>query len=328
MDLLLSNLLTPMVLCYVLGLTAGALGSDLRVPKQFYEAITIYLLFAIGFKGGVEISQIGLNSMIVPAVASIALGLFIPLYCYPLLRRLGKFDRENSASIAAHYGSVSAVTFAAALAMLDTLKIPYDGFMNALLALMESPAIILGVVLAGRARHLESTEEVKPTVDWSFFLREAFLSKSVVLLIGGMLIGALSGENGYKTMEPLLVAPFKGALSFFLLELGVVTAERLGDLKKVGIFLAGFGIFVPIVNGILGVLVGWMVGLNIGGATLLGVLAASGSYIAAPAAMRVAVPKANPALSLTAVLAITFPFNITFGIPLYLSIARWIFAVP
>ncbi len=325
MELLLSNLLTPMVLCYVLGLAAGVLGSDLRVPKQLYEALTIYLLFAVGFKGGIEIAESGLISMIVPAIASIILGLFIPLYCYPILRRLGKFDRENSASIAAHYGSVSAVTFATAIAMLDTLHIPYNGFMNAMLALMESPAVILGVILAGRARHLESTEEVKPTVDWSFFLREAFVSKSVVLLIGGMIIGILSGESGYKTMEPLLVAPFKGALSFFLLELGVVTSERLGDLKKVGLFLAGFGILIPIFNGFLGVLVGWMVGLNMGGATLLGVLAASGSYIAAPAAMRVAVPKANPTLSLTAVLAITFPFNIAFGIPLFLSIARWFF---
>lgn len=325
MDLFLSNLLTPMVLCYLLGLVAGGLGSDLRVPKQFYEAITIYLLFAIGFKGGVEIAQIGPGSMILPAIASIFVGLFIPLYCYPLLRRLGKFSRENSASIAAHYGSVSAVTFAAALAMLDTLHIPYNGFMNALLALMESPAIILGVVLAGRARHLESQGDVKETVGWTFFLREAFLSKSVVLLIGGMLIGALSGDTGYKTMEPLLVAPFKGALSFFLLELGVVTSERLGDLRKVGGFLTMFGILVPIFNGFLGIVVGWLVGLNMGGATLLGVLAASGSYIAAPAAMRTAVPNANPALSLTAVLAITFPFNITFGIPLYLMIARWLF---
>ena len=325
MDLILSNLLTPMVLCYVLGLIAGGLGSDLRVPKQFYEAITIYLLFAIGFKGGVEISEIGFITMIIPAIASILLGLSIPLYCYPLLRRIGKLSREDSASIAAHYGSVSAVTFAAAIAMLDTLNISYNGFMNALLALMESPAIILGVVFAGRARQLQSKGDKKETINWSFFLREAFLNKSIVLLIGGMAIGVLSGENGYKTMEPLLVQPFKGVLSFFLLELGVVTAERFGDLKKVGGFLVAFGVFVPILNGMLGVSVGWLVGLNLGGAALLGVLAASASYIAAPAAMRVAVPEANPAISLTSVLAITFPFNITFGIPLYLNFARWLF---
>lgn len=325
MDILLSNLLTPMVLCYVLGLAAGTLGSDLRVPKQFYEALTIYLLFAIGFKGGSEIAHTSAEAMIVPGLASVALGLFITMYGYAILRRLGKFSREDSSSIAAHYGSVSAVTFAAGIAMLDTLKIPYNGFMNALLALMESPAIILGVVLAGRARHLASADTEKPTIDWAFFLREAFISKSVVLLIGGILIGWLSGDNGYKTMEPLLITPFKAALSFFLLELGVVTSERLGDLRKVGPFLLAFGILVPVINGVLGILTGWLVGLNMGGAALLGVLAASGSYIAAPAAMRVAVPQANPTLSLTAVLAITFPFNITFGLPLYLTIAQRLF---
>ncbi len=325
METLLSNLLTPMVLCYILGLTAGTLGSDLRIPKQFYESLTIYLLFAIGFKGGGEIGHTGINTIILPGLASIGLGLFITTYGYGILRRLGKFSRQDSSSIAAHYGSVSAVTFAAGIAMLDTLKIPYNGFMNALLALMESPAIILGVVLAGRARHLATSEANKPAIDWAFFLREAFISKSVVLLIGGMLIGWLSGQNGYQTMEPLLITPFKAALSFFLLELGVVTSERLGDLRKVGPFLLAFGIFFPIVNGGLGILTGWFVGLNTGGATLLGALAASGSYIAAPAAMRVAVPQANPALSLTAVLAITFPFNIALGLPIYLNLARWLF---
>ncbi|MCX7754705.1 MAG: sodium-dependent bicarbonate transport family permease [Anaerolineales bacterium] len=326
MDLLLSNLLTPMVLSYVLGLTAGALGSDLRVPKQFYESLTIYLLFAIGFKGGGEIAHTGLGVILLPGLASVALGLFITTYAYGILRKLGKFSREDSSAIAAHYGSVSAVTFAAGIAMLDTLGIPYNGFMNALLALMESPAIILGVVLAGRARHLATTQDEKPTIDWAFFLREAFVSKSVVLLIGGMLIGWLSGESGYQTMEPLLITPFKAALSFFLLELGVVTSERLGDLRTVGPFLLGFGVLIPVVNGVLGILIGWLVGLNVGGATLLGALAASASYIAAPAAMRVAVPQANPALSLTAVLAVTFPFNIAIGLPLYLNIARWLFS--
>lgn len=325
MDLLLANLLTPMVLSYVLGLTAGALGSDLRVPKQFYESLTIYLLFAIGFKGGGEIAHTGLSVLLLPGLASVMLGLFITAYAYGVLRKLGRFGREDAASIAAHYGSVSAVTFAAGVAMLDTLGIRYNGFMNALLALMESPAIILGVVLAGRARHLASAGTEKPAIDWGFFLREAFLSKSVVLLIGGMLIGWLSGESGYKTMEPLLITPFKAALSFFLLELGVVTSERLGDLRKVGPFLLGFGVLLPIMNSALGIFTGWLVGLNLGGATLLGVLAASASYIAAPAAMRVAVPQANPALSLTAVLAITFPFNIAFGLPLYLNFARWVF---
>ncbi len=326
MELIVSNLLTPMVLSYLLGLIAGKMGSDLRVPKQIYESITIYLLFAIGFKGGAEIAQNGLSAMLLPAVASIGLGLLIPLYGYPILRRLGKLSREDSASIAAHYGSVSAVTFAAALTTLDTYAIPYNGFMNAVLALMEPPAIVLGVALAGRARQLSNIGDGAAQVNWGYFLREAFVSNSVILLVGGMLIGALSGPGGYASMHPFLVEPFKGVLSFFLLELGVVTSERLGDVRKVGAFLGAFGVLFPLFNGVVGIFLGWLVGLNMGGAMLLGTLAASGSYIAAPAAMRVAVPTANPALSLTAVLAITFPFNIIVGIPLYLNIARWVFS--
>lgn len=198
--------------------------------------------------------------------------------------------------------------------------------MNALLALMESPAIIIGVILAGRARRLEATNGNTAPINWRFFLHEALLSKSVVLLIGGLLIGMLTGENGSKSTEAFFVTPFKGVLSFFLLELGVVTAERLADVKRVGGFLTVFGILIPIFNGMAGVTAGWLVGLSLGGAALLGVLSASASYIAAPAAMRVAIPSANPSISLTAVLGITFPFNITLGIPLYLAIAHWIFS--
>ncbi|MDP1715036.1 MAG: sodium-dependent bicarbonate transport family permease [Anaerolineales bacterium] len=326
MELITSNLLTPMVLCYVLGLIAGRLGSDLRIPNQLYESITIYLLLAIGFKGGVEIAQTGLASLLLPGLFSVTLGIMIPLYVYPLLRRLGRLSRADSASIAAHYGSVSAVTFAAALTMLETLHIPYNGFMNALLALMESPAIIVGVILAGRAQTLENKSETA-AIDWRFLLREALLSKSVLLLLGGLAIGVLSGENGMKATQAFFVAPFKGVLSLFLLELGISTAERLNDLRRAGVFLTAFGIILPIFNGALGVGTGWLAGLNLGGATLLGVLAASASYIAAPAAMRVAVPSANPSLSLTAVLGVTFPFNITLGLPLYLGMARWLYGV-
>jgi hypothetical protein len=330
LELIAANLLTPMVLCYGLGLAAGRLGSDLRLPRQLYESITLYLLLAIGFKGGAEIAQYGIGSLIVPALASIGLGLLIPLYAYPLLRQIGRLGRADAASIAAHYGSVSAVTFAAGLAMLETLRIPVDGFMNALLALMESPAIVVGVILAGRARRLEAHGESMGTLATSTLrsvLHEAFLNKSVVLLVGGLLVGALSGKAGLESIQAFFVAPFKGVLSLFLLELGVVTAERLNDLRRVGVFLAGFGIVVPLLNGVLGVGAGWLAGLNLGGATLLGVLAASASYIAAPAAMRVAVPSANPTLSLTAALGVTFPFNLTLGLPLYLSLAGWLYGV-
>lgn len=325
LSLITSNLLTPMVLFFGLGLIAGRLGSDLRLPRQLYESITLYLLLAIGFKGGVEIAQTGLWPLLIPALVSVGLGLLIPLYAYPALRRMGQFDRANAASIAAHYGSVSVVTFAAGLAMLETLRIPYDGFMNALLALMESPAIIVGVLLAGRARRLEGESDPASRLDWRALLREAFLSQSVVLLIGGLLVGALSGQPGLEATQAFFVAPFKGVLCLFLLELGVVTAQRLNDLKRVGVFLMGFGMAMPLLNGALGVGAGWLTGLNMGGAALLGILCASASYIAAPAAMRVAVPSANPTLSLTAVLGVTFPFNLTLGLPLYLSLTRWLY---
>jgi hypothetical protein len=324
-NLIAANLLTPMVLCFGLGLIAGRLGSDLRLPRQLYESITIYLLLAIGLKGGATIAANGLGPLLVPALASIGLGAIIPVYTYPLLRRIGRLNRPDAASVAAHYGSVSAVTFAAGLAMLESLRIEADGFMNALLALMESPAIIVGVMLAGRARQLETHSESGESAPWQAILRQALVNKSVMLLMGGLIIGALSGETGLEATRAFFELPFKGVLSLFMLELGVVTAERLSDLRRIGVFLAGFAILVPLLNGALGVGAGWLTGLNLGGATLLGILAASASYIAAPAAMRLVVPTANPTLSLTAALGITFPFNLTLGLPIYLSLARWLY---
>lgn len=325
LNLIAANLLTPMVLCFGLGLIARLLGSDLCLPRQLYESITIYLLLAIGLKGGMVISQTGLGALFIPALASVGLGALIPVYTYPLLRQIGRLNRPDAASIAAHYGSVSVVTFAAGLAMLEALQIEANGFMNALLVLMEFPAIIVGVILAGRTRRLESNVEMGNVMSIRTLLREAFLNKSVLLLIGGLLIGILSSNSGMEAVLPVFEAPFKGVLSLFMLELGVVTAERLSELRRIGVFLIGFGILVPLLNGALGVGLGWLTGLNLGGATLLGILAASASYIAAPAAMRLAVPTANPTLSLTAALGITFPFNLTLGLPIYLSLARWLY---
>ncbi len=325
LNLITANLLTPMVLCFGLGLIARLLGSDLCLPRQLYESITIYLLLAIGLKGGMVISQNGWGALFIPALASVGLGTLIPVYSYPLLRRIGRLNRPDAASIAAHYGSVSVVTFAAGLAMLEALQIEANGFMNAVLVLMEFPAIIVGVMLAGRARRLESNGEVGNVMSIRTLLREAFLNKSVLLLIGGLLIGILSSNSGMEAVLPVFEAPFKGVLSLFMLELGVVTAERLSELRRIGVFLTGFGILVPLLNGVLGVGIGWLTGLNLGGATLLGILAASASYIAAPAAMRLAVPTANPTLSLTAALGITFPFNLTLGLPIYLSLAQWLY---
>ncbi len=314
-----ANLLSPAVLFFVLGLIAALTKSDLKFPEPIYVGLTIYLLIAIGFKGGVAVAIAGLGQIWLPALAAMVLGALIPLWTYPLLRFGGKLSGVDSAAIAAHYGSVSAVTFIAATNYLTSIGQPFENYATAFLAIMESPAILVGVVLGKLAtqRAGESSAASLRTAT-----HEALFGRSIFLLVGALVVGALCGEAGMKKVEPFFVTPFQGVLALFLLEMGIVAGGRLGDLRKVGPFLLGFGILVPLVNGALGVALGKLTGLEIGGATLLGVLAASASYIAAPAAIRVSLPEANPTLYLTASLAITFPFNITLGIPLYFEIAR------
>ena len=311
-----ANLLSPAVLFFALGLLAAVVRSDLKFPEQLYVALTIYLLVAIGFKGGVAISEAGLGKVWLPSLAAIVLGALIPLWTYPLLRGPGKLTAVDAAAIAAHYGSVSAVTFIAATNYLKSINLPYESYATAFLAVMEAPAILVGVVLGKLATNKKGDGSLKVAI------HETLFGRSIFLLVGALVVGALCGEVGMKKVEPLFVAPFQGVLAFFLLEMGVVAGKRMGDLKQAGLFLIGFGIIVPLVNGALGVVVGKLAGLELGGATLFGVLAASASYIAAPAAIRISLPEANPTLYLTSSLAITFPFNITLGIPIYLAVAR------
>ncbi|MCX6954249.1 MAG: sodium-dependent bicarbonate transport family permease [Verrucomicrobia bacterium] len=319
---LAANLLSPAVLFFALGIVAALLRSDLRFPDALYTALTIYLLTAIGFKGGVAIHEAGWRTVIGPALAATLLGAAVPLWVYPLLRFGGRLRAVDAAAVAAHYGSVSAVTFIAATNYLKGIGVPYESYATAFLAVMESPAIIVGVLLGKLS--LERGEGVSgPSVRQ--LLHEALAGRSVVLLVGALLVGALSGRVGMDKVEPFFVTPFQGVLALFLLEMGTVAGARLGDLKKVGPFLAGFGVVMPLLHGALGVLLGKFVGLGEGGATLLGVLAASASYIAAPAAIRLALPEASPALYLTASLAITFPFNLTVGIPAYYGFAHYLF---
>lgn len=323
LDAIQANLLSPAVLFFALGLLAALTKSDLKFPEPLYAGLTIYLLVAIGFKGGVAIAEAGLAKVWLPACAAMVLGALIPLWTYPVLRFGGKISAVDSAAIAAHYGSVSAVTFIAATNYLKAINQPFENYATAFLAVMESPAILVGVVLGKLA--------TKKSGDASFTslktaLHEAVFGRSIFLLVGSLVVGALCGETGMKKVEPFFVTPFQGVLALFLLEMGIVAGRRLGDLRKVGPFLLGFGILVPLVNGALGVWLGKLTGLEPGGATLLGVLSASASYIAAPAAIRMALPDANPTLYLTASLAITFPFNITLGIPIYLEIARRLYA--
>jgi hypothetical protein len=267
----------------------------------------------------VAIHEAGIGAVWLPALAAMALGGLIPLWTYPVLRKLGGFSIADAGAIAAHYGSVSAVTFIAATNFLKSIHEPYESYASAFLAVMESPAIIVGVMLGKGAfggKFSLSDQGVRHA------LRDAVLGRGVLLLIGAMVIGALSGKNGMNSVEGFFVTPFQGVLALFLLEMGMVAGRRLGDLKKVGVFLLLFGLIAPVVHGAAGVLLGTWVGLSTGGAMLLGVLAASASYIAAPAAVRLSLPEANPTYSLTAALAITFPFNITVGVPLFFEIAK------
>ncbi|MCL4785750.1 MAG: sodium-dependent bicarbonate transport family permease [Verrucomicrobia bacterium] len=314
-----ANLLSPAVLFFALGITAALIKSDLKFPEALYVTLTIYLLTALGFKGGVAISEAGIGKVILPAFAAMLLGTVIPLWTYPLVRFGGKLRAVDAAAIAAHYGSVSAVTFIAATNYLKGINEPFENYATAFLAVMESPAIIVGVLLGKLSLDRQSSVF---NGSLKSVLREAVFGRSVFLLVGALLVGALCGKAGMDKIEPFFVTPFQGVLALFLMEMGMVAGQRLGDLKKVGPFLIAFGIIMPLLHGAIGVLLGRYVGLSLGGTTLLGVLAASASYIAAPAAMRLSLPEANPALYLTSSLAITFPFNITIGVPIYYALAR------
>jgi len=308
------NLLSPMVLAFALGLLAGRLKSDLKVPEALYEGLALYLLLAIGLKGGVALAETRLAEVAPAAVATLALGAAVPVWCYALLRRVGRLDPANAGALAAHYGSVSAVTFVAALTFLDRAGVAYEGFAPALVALLEVPGIVVALLLARRGGGRAGA--------WGEALRELLTGKSVVLLVGGLLIGWVSGPAGWAQVKPFFGDLFKGALTLFLLELGLVASRRLRDVARVGGFLLGFALLVPVAHGAIGVALGTLAGLSLGGATVLGVLAASASYIAAPAAVRLALPEASPSLYLTAALGITFPFNLASGIPLFHALAR------
>jgi len=316
---MIDNLLNPAVLFFALGIFAGVVKSDLKVPQALYESLSLYLLIVIGMKGGVELSKVALGDVAMPLVGAIFLGVIIPWIAYFILKKLGKFATADAAAIAAHYGSVSAVTYAVCLSFLQKENIAYEGFSAVLLVTMEIPAIVIAIMIARFRR-----KGTGPQVPWGKFFHEILTGKSILLLLGGLLIGALVGEERIQPVKNVFFDPFKGLLAFFLLEMGLVTASRLKDLKKTGVFLIGFGILMPLLSAWLGCWVGWAVGLSVGGTAILATLAASASYIAAPAAVRIAIPEANPSLYLTAALGITFPFNLTVGLPLYLKWAQMI----
>lgn len=316
---LTSSLLSPMVLAFALGILATLLKSDLKFPDELYVALTIYLLFAIGLKGGMKLEGMSLSVVGLPLAAALLLSVAIPTWSFFILRGAVKLDTVNAAAIAAHYGSVSAVTFSAVLAFLENSKVAVEGFAPALLAVMEAPAIIIAVFLA--MRNTSPGGATQPG-EFKRLLHDLLAGKGIILLLGGLAIGFLSGQKGYDQVAPFFDAPFKGVLALFLLEVGLVTGRRLRDLKTAGWRLVAFAIIMPVIHGFIGALLGKLSGLGVGGCTVLATLAASASYIAAPAAVRIALPQASPALYLTSSLALTFPFNVTVGIPLYHTFAK------
>jgi len=312
LSLVASNLLNPPVLAFFMGMLAVFLKSDLEIPAPIPKLFSLYLLFAIGFKGGVELAKSGFNQQVALTIlAAMLMSMLVPLYTFFILRI--KLDSYNAAAIAATYGSISAVTFITATSFLKELGIDFDGYMVAALALMESPAIIVGLILVSVFGGEEKREIVWPEV-----LQEAFLNSSVFLLIGSLIMGILTGEHGWEVMSPFTQDLFYGVLTFFLLDMGLVAASRIKDLQEAGIFLIGFAILIPIVNAVIGLLIARLIGMPKGDALLFSVLCASASYIAVPAAMRLTVPEANPSLYISTALAVTFPFNIIVGIPMYL----------
>jgi hypothetical protein len=311
-SLIISNILNPPILFFFLGITAVLVKSDLEIPPPIPKLLSLYLLFAIGFKGGVELIKSGITQEVLLTLsAAMLMACFVPIYTFFILRL--KLDHYDAAAIAATYGSISAVTFITASAFLTELGIQFDGYMVAALALMESPAIIVGLILVNLF-----TADEKRDFSWSEVLKEAFLNSSVFLLVGSLLIGILSGEHGWKVMEPFTQGLFYGMLTFFLLDMGLVAARRIKDLQKTGVFLISFAILIPILNAGIGLLIARLIGMPQGNALLFAVLCASASYIAVPAAIRITVPEANPSLYVSTALAVTFPFNIIVGIPLYL----------
>ncbi|WP_295005849.1 sodium-dependent bicarbonate transport family permease [uncultured Dechloromonas sp.] len=302
----------PVILFFLLGVLAGLARSDLKIPAVLYESLSIFLLLAIGLKGGVELARQSLSELLLPALVVVAIGALLPLIAFPVLQRLGRLSRADAASVAAHYGSVSVVTFAVGAAYLSNRGQDYEGYMVVFLVLLEFPALMIGVWLAKRGQGGSNMGKV---------LHEVFAGKSIVLLVGGLLIGWMAGADGLKPLDNVFFDLFKGLLAIFLLEMGLVAAGRIGDLKRAGAFLLGFAVAMPLFAGALGALTASLIGLSVGGAALLATLYASASYIAAPAAMRIAVPEANPALSIGAALGITFPFNLVIGIPTYYWLA-------
>lgn len=321
LSLAAANILSPTVLFFILGFAAAMARSDLSIPEAVAKGMSLYLLLAIGFKGGTGVAENGLTPLLAVAmVAGIILSATIPLIAFVLLRAVSKLSRIDAAAVAAHYGSISIVTFVAMTSMLDVAGVKFEGFMVAVAAIMEAPAILTALFIASGAS--DKAKSGSSGIDKEL-IREVLLNSSIVLLIGAFAIGWITGTEGLEKIEAFIVSPFQGVLCLFLLDMGIIAGRGMRDSRK---YLAPpvlmFGIAMPLIGAALGLGVGTLIGLSVGGVAVLMTLCASASYIAVPAAMRVALPQANPSIYLTLSLGVTFPFNLTVGISLYLALAQ------
>jgi len=325
-EIVAANLLSPIVLCFALGILATLLKSDLEVPPAVYQGLSLYLLLAIGLKGGAAVSETPFTELVGPLGMSLLLGVATPLSAYFLMRRFGRLNVVDSAAVAAHYGSVSAVTFLAALEATRAASMAAEGYLAALVAVMEVPGIFIGLVLARRKLAGAGGHAGAGTLKEA--VHEVLTGRSILLLLGGLVIGAVCGAQKVDEVAPFFIAPFKGVLCLFLLELGMVAARRMRDLKEAGPRLLVLGCVLPLVHGLIGVAGGQLAGMSPGGAAVLGAMVGSASYIAAPAAVRIALPEASPGIYLTLALGVTFPFNLAVGIPIFLAASRWMAGAP
>lgn len=310
---LADNLLTAPVIAFLVALIATLLRFDVRLPESLYSILSTFLLLAIGIKGGKALAASPLSEIWAPLIAALILGVITPLVAFFLLRSIGQVNVINSAALAAHYGSVSAVTFTVLISTLDNQGISYEGFAAGLLAVLEIVGIIVALFMARGAAGESS---------WKEALAEVVRGRSIALLVAGLIIGGVVGGERLSPTDPLFVGLFAGALTLFLIELGVIAAERLRDIAEAGIRVVLLAIVIPLINGFLGALAGTAAGLSTGGVAVMATLAGSASYIAAPAAVRIALPSASPGLYVTASLGVTFPFNLTVGIPAYIAMAN------
>lgn len=316
--MIIDTLTSPVILFFVLGFIAALVKSDLTIPEAFAKAMSIYLMAAIGLKGGVSVASSGITpDLIAAALAGLILSFLLPIIAFALLRQFGGLSKIDAGAVSAHYGSVSVVTFVTAIEILTGRGLSPAGYMVAVLALMETPAIITGLLLAKRGERQESANVGTP---W----HEVLTNASVILLVGSFAIGIVAGADGFASVKPLFDTGFRGVLCLFLLDMGLIAARRLVQSRKVTWRLIVLAIALPMFNGVIGTVTGTFIGLDVASAAALGILAASASYIAVPAAMRLALPEADPGIYLSMSLGITFPFNIIFGISIFAALAKMI----